>query len=141
MKGQVAKMDQELATYHSINTSLNLEVMLVELKPCLTKQIGELKSKLTAAEHNGGALRDQSMMLRTLVARFRADLQLAARDLQNPRALVAAISALHAKYCAEDAAEAALALDEEIQREHNRQREFLERSIASLRHKVPRFTL
>ncbi len=99
-------------------------------------QIGELKSKLTAAEHNEAILREQASALRTLATRFRSDLQLAVREIQNPKALAASIAALFAKYCKDGTDDEAVALDEEVQQEHNRQREFLERSIASLRHKV-----
>ena len=76
------------------------------------------------------------MALRTFSARVRADLMLVVKDIQNPKALVAGVTALHSKYCGETTDDTAMALDEELQQEHNRQREFLERSIASLRHKV-----
>ncbi len=116
-------MDQELATYHNINTSLNL-------------QISELNSKLTAAVKESGSLRESSMGLRVLVSRFRADLQVVAKAIQNPKALVAAVQSIHARYCSEGAQDPTMSLDEELQKEHNSQREYLERSIASLRHKV-----
>src|SRR4051812_36938563 len=86
MKAQVAKMDQELATYHSINTSLNL-------------QIGSLQSKLAAAEAENSALREKNMALRTMVSRFRADVSLAITDVQNPKSLAEALKALYDKYC------------------------------------------
>lgn len=123
MKAQVSKMDQELATYHNINTSLNL-------------QISELNSKLTAAVKESGSLRESSMGLRVLVSRFRSDLQVVAKSIQNPKALVTAVQGIHARYCSEDAQDPTMSLDEELQKEHNSQREYLERSIASLRHKL-----
>lgn len=123
MKAQVSKMDQELATYHSINTSLNL-------------QISELQSKLMAAEKESAGLRDANMGLKTLAARFRADLQMVGKDIQSPKALVVSVQGIHARYCGEGASDPNATLDEELQQEHNRQREFLERSIASLRQKL-----
>jgi hypothetical protein len=99
-------------------------------------KIGSLQSKLSASEGEDAALREKNMCLRTLVVRFRSDVQMAIKEIQNPKGLTASIKELFAKYCSDDAAESTLLLDEELQQEHNRQREFLERSIASLRHKV-----
>eukprot|EP00051_Salpingoeca_urceolata_P005695 m.76025 g.76025 ORF g.76025 m.76025 type:complete len:1203 (+) comp14501_c0_seq2:245-3853(+) len=122
MKVQISQMDEELQRYHSANTALEL-------------QIKELQQKLRASDlERVKGLKKVSVLQNTLT-RFRADVHAAAGNLQNPKALVDSVRRLNKQHCSADI-EVETGVDEDIQAEYNRQREFLERNVASLRKKL-----
>jgi chromosome segregation ATPase len=122
MQQQVTEMDVELARYHETNQALEL-------------QLTELKTKLKASEGASRQQLQQISFLNNMIVRMRADIQDAIGRLQDPKGLASAVRSLHQKHCVE-AKEEGRPADEDVQEEHNRQREFLERSIAALKKKL-----
>ena len=122
MTVQIGQMDDELARYHELNTKLELEIMGLQQK--LRASDTETKKSL----HKLSTM-DQRMH------RFRCDLHSTAELVTEPKRLVTSVRSLYKTYC-EAKTEYVSSVEEDVQREGNRQREFLEKSNTSLRTKL-----
>jgi len=124
MKVQIAKMDEELADYYKSNTDLKLE-------------IEKMKLQLDASDRERRTTEQRAAHLQNRLTRFQADLHMTATLVTEPKQLVESVKSLYGMYC-EEGGNFTTTIEEDIQQEHNRQREFLERSVAGLRGKLNR---
>jgi len=126
MKEQIQEMESELERFHKQNTGLELN-------------IAELRLKLKATEKELYQERQTVHDVQALVKRFKTDLHHAAGFIQEPKKLKECIKGLYGKYVSDDTPEQA-GVDADIQKEYARQREHLEKSVASLRKKLAKDT-
>jgi WD40 repeat protein len=124
MKVQITKMDEELAQYYKSNTDLQL-------------QIEQMKLQLDASDTERRKSDQKAAHLQNRLTRFQADLHMTAALATEPAKLVGSVKDLYKQYC-EEGGNFTTTIEEDIQHEHNRQREFLERSVAGLRGKLNR---
>ncbi|KAL7750132.1 hypothetical protein RI367_004304 [Sorochytrium milnesiophthora] len=131
MSEQIKDMDEELSNYSKVNRDLELA-------------INDLKLKLKAAEQEVQRERARVKYLHALLKRFKTDLHECAQLVQDPKQLKASLKALYHKYCKDftlntedddnDSAVASSDLSEtDAQREYARQRDYLERTMTSMR--------
>lgn len=126
MKEQIQEMESELERFHKQNTGLELN-------------IAELRLKLKATEKELYQERQIVHDVEAVVKRFKTDLHNAAGYIQEPKKLKEHVKELYCKYVSDDTPEQA-GVDADIQKEYARQREHLERSVASLRKKLAKDT-
>lgn len=126
MKVQITKMDEELAQYYKSNTDLQL-------------QIEQMKLQLDASDRERRKSDQSAAHLQNRLTRFQADLHMTAALATEPPKLIQSVKDLYKQYC-EEGGNFTTTIEEDIQHEHNRQREFLERSVAGLRGKLNRTT-
>eukprot|EP00795_Rhopilema_esculentum_P004667 gene4667-20951_t len=126
MKEQIQEMESELERFHKQNTNLELN-------------IEELKLKLKATEKEMYQERQKVHDIEGLVKRFKTDLHNTVGLIQEPKKLKESIKQIYVKYVSDDTPEQA-GIDADIQQEYARQREHLERSVASLRKKLAKDT-
>lgn len=126
MKLQITKMDEELAQYYKSNTDLQL-------------RIEQMKLQLDASDRERRKSDQSAAHLQNRLTRFQADLHMTAALSTEPQKLVHSVKDLYKQYC-EEGGNFTTTIEEDIQHEHNRQREFLERSVAGLRGKLNRTT-
>jgi WD40 repeat protein len=122
MKEQIQEMETELERFHKQNTQLELN-------------IEELRQKLKATEKEMLHERQKAHEVEANVRRLKTDLHNCVGYIQDPKLLKDSIKAMYQKHVQEDMAETA-SVDADIQKEFARQREHLERSVASLRKKL-----
>jgi cilia- and flagella-associated protein 57 len=118
---QIKEMDIELENYHRSTSELEL-------------QIADLKLKLKAAEKEVETERDHVTGGITIVRRFKVDLEDMIQHIQDPKKLKTSLKRLYHKYCKN----VTVRHDEketDPQGEYARQREYLERTVASLQRK------
>ncbi|KAJ3044625.1 Cilia- and flagella-associated protein 57 [Rhizophlyctis rosea] len=125
MTHQIKEMDAELEHYHKANSDLELTIT-------------DLKLKLRAAEKEVAKERERVTSCAATVKRFKVDLNECVQFIQEPKVLKAHIKKLYQKYCktATTASTSTASLDIDVQAEYARQREHLERTVASLRRQV-----
>ncbi|KAJ1567027.1 hypothetical protein HK405_007462, partial [Cladochytrium tenue] len=116
------EMDVELEHYHKTNSNLELE-------------IADLKLKLKAAEKEVEKEKARVKACVSVIHRFKVDLNDCIQYIQEPKLLKANMKRLYQKYC-KDTTHREETLEVDIQQEYSRQRECLERTVASLRKKV-----
>jgi len=126
MKEQIQEMESELERFHKQNTNLELN-------------IEELKLKLKATEKEMYHERQKVHDVEAVVKRFKTDIHNTVGFIQDPKKLKESIKQVYVKYVSDDTHEQA-GLDADIQQEYSRQREHLERSVASLRKKLAKDT-
>ncbi|KAM9530529.1 cilia- and flagella-associated protein 57-like [Salvelinus alpinus] len=123
MKEQIHEMEEELDTFHKKNTQGELD-------------IAELKLKLTTTDkemHKGlQKVRD----VEALVRRFKTDLHNCVGFIQEPKRLKDSIRDLYDRYAQQSDVLDKSSVDANVQREYARQREHLERNVASLKRKL-----
>ncbi|GLC59167.1 hypothetical protein PLESTB_001455600 [Pleodorina starrii] len=121
MKEQIKEMDGELERYHKTNATLDLTIANMRLK-----QTG-LANEVADQRHDK---QDAHALLR----RFQHDLQEVVGFLQEPKVLKEKVKWLYQKHCGE------LKLgpeeDGDVEREAARQREYLEKTVDSLKRKL-----
>ncbi|KAL2919821.1 hypothetical protein HK105_200738 [Polyrhizophydium stewartii] len=122
MTQQIKEMDVELEHYHRANSDLDLT-------------IADLKLKLKAAEKEVARERAKVNSGVALIRRFKVDLSETMQYIQEPKLLKTHLKKLYQKYCKESARDED-SMEVDIQQEYSRQREYLERTVASLRRKV-----
>jgi len=122
MKEQIQEMESELDRFDKLNTQLELNIT-------------ELRQKLKACEKEMHQERQRVRDKEAVVKRFKTDLHNCVGYIQDPKMLKESIKALYQKHVQEDITESA-SVDADIQKEYARQREHLERSVASLRKKL-----
>jgi len=126
---KVEEMDLELEQYHKSNAALDL-------------MIGELKLKIDGiqreADSSDAALRASQAYL----VRFRGDLKVCAQSLGQYKPLKAAVRHLFAKYVQEEGNQSSAQkdgggeLELDPQMEYNRERDYLEKNVEALKHKI-----
>mmetsp|Transcript_31019 Transcript_31019/g.42984 ORF Transcript_31019/g.42984 Transcript_31019/m.42984 type:complete len:1197 (+) Transcript_31019:119-3709(+) len=121
MKEQIKEMDHELERYHKNNASLDLT-------------ISDLKLKLDGIQKESLVQRKHNQDLQSVIRQFHHNLHETAQHIQDPKALKESVKKLYQKHCSEDLK--ATELEEDIQKEYNRQREYLEKSVESLKRKL-----
>ncbi|KAF4046601.1 putative WD repeat region containing protein [Phytophthora infestans] len=120
MKTQIEEMDAELEQYHKSNAALDL-------------MIGELRLKMDGMQKELSLQATQVALGKALVRQVQTDLLGCAQLLDNKKALKVAVMALNKKY--EDGVTPD-AKEPNSQAEYNRQREYLEKEVESLKRKI-----
>eukprot|EP01012_Entosiphon_sulcatum_P014150 TRINITY_DN1923_c0_g1_i1.p1 TRINITY_DN1923_c0_g1~~TRINITY_DN1923_c0_g1_i1.p1 ORF type:complete len:1205 (+),score=349.53 TRINITY_DN1923_c0_g1_i1:90-3704(+) len=121
-KLKIKEMDGELERYHQNNLSLVLTINDLKLKiEGQQKEIHNLSNKLKDAE--------------TYKTRIRNDLAELANIIQDPKALKEAVKKLYQKHVREKVSNAQ-EMEEDLQKEYNRQRDYLEKTVESLKRKL-----
>ena len=115
-------MDQELEQYHKSNAALDL-------------MIGELRLKMEGMQKEMDEQQEQLGEGEGLMHRFRTDLHGCVQRMQDYKALKASITTLYKKYVTLEYHSAGSG-EADVQREYNRQREYLEKSVESLKRKL-----
>uniref|UniRef100_A0ABI8AI02 Cilia and flagella associated protein 57 n=1 Tax=Felis catus TaxID=9685 RepID=A0ABI8AI02_FELCA len=123
MKEQIQEMEAELERFHKQNTQLELNIT-------------ELWQKLRATDQEMRRERQKERDLEALVRRFKTDLHNCVAYIQEPRLLKEKVRALFEKYVQRADMVEIAGLNTDLQQEYARQREHLERNLATLRKKV-----
>lgn len=119
---QIHDMDIELENYHKLTSDMDLE-------------IAELQLRLKAAEKQVEKERRGVSSSIAYVKRFKIDLQETVS--LDAKKLKSGLKKLYYKYCKDSIkAQDDVVMEVDIQQEYSRQREYLERTIASLDKKV-----
>nr|XP_033772064.1 cilia- and flagella-associated protein 57 isoform X1 [Geotrypetes seraphini]XP_033772065.1 cilia- and flagella-associated protein 57 isoform X1 [Geotrypetes seraphini] len=122
-KEQIQEMESELERFHKQNSQLELNIM-------------ELRQKLKATEHEMCKERQKVRNLEAIIKRFKTDLHDCVGLIQEPKQLKNCIRELYGKYVKESDVAEIVGVDADIQQEYARQREHLERSLATLKTKL-----
>merc|ERR1711959_197259 len=121
MKKQIQAMDADLEDYHRRNKQLSVDIaQLLQRQKGLQEEIVSRRKRLTDA--------------RTVIKRFKNDLHECVQFIQEPKQLRDSVQALFKKYVPHGVKRQEL--DTDIQREYSRQREYLEKSVESLKRKL-----
>ncbi|XP_072505212.1 cilia- and flagella-associated protein 57 isoform X6 [Notamacropus eugenii] len=123
MKEQIQEMEAELERFHKQNTQLELNIT-------------ELWQKLRATDQEMRRERQKERDMEALVKRFKIDLHNCVGYIQEPRQLKEKIRALFDKYVQQADMVEIVGVDTDLQQEYVRQREHLERNLATLKKKV-----
>ena len=121
MKQQIKEMDHELERYHKTNSNQELTISDNKLK--LDGQQTEIlrqRSQISQAEHT--------------LKRYCNDLHAVIQYITEPKQLKEAVKALYQKHVLEPPQGAQV--DQDIQKEYNRQRDYLEKTVDSLKRKL-----
>ncbi|XP_026966553.1 LOW QUALITY PROTEIN: cilia- and flagella-associated protein 57 [Sagmatias obliquidens] len=117
------QMETELERFHKQNTQLELNIT-------------ELWQKLRATDQEMHRERQKERNLEALVKQFKTDLHNCVAYIQEPRQLKEKFRALFEKYVQRADMVEITGLNSDLQQEYSRQREHLERSLATLKKKV-----
>mmetsp|Transcript_155 Transcript_155/g.483 ORF Transcript_155/g.483 Transcript_155/m.483 type:complete len:1201 (-) Transcript_155:691-4293(-) len=121
MKEQIKEMDQELERYRKTSSKLELTISDMTLKlDGQQKEILSQRRKCSDAEAR--------------IKRFRTDLHEVVQHIQDPKALKEAAKKLYQKHVTDTVR--AAEVDHDIQKEYNRQRDYLEKTVDSLKRKL-----
>nr|XP_036858185.1 cilia- and flagella-associated protein 57 isoform X3 [Manis javanica] len=123
MKEQIQEMEAELERFHKQNTQLELNIT-------------ELWQKLRATDQEMRRERQKERDLEALVKRFKTDLHNCVAYIQDPRLLKEKVRGLFEKYVQQADMVEIAELNTDLQQEYTRQREHLERNLATLKKKV-----
>lgn len=127
MKEQIQEMESELERFHKQNTTLELN-------------ISELKQKLRSTEKEYQRERQRVRESIGLIKRLKTDIHNCVGLIQDPKQLKQSIRALFKQHVGDGFSEAVAGMDQNVEMEYARQREHLERSLASLRKKLAKDT-
>uniref|UniRef100_A0A8D1WZJ7 EML-like second beta-propeller domain-containing protein n=1 Tax=Sus scrofa TaxID=9823 RepID=A0A8D1WZJ7_PIG len=116
-------MEAELGRFHKQNTQLELNIT-------------ELWQKLRATDQEMRRERQKERDLEALVKRFKMDLHNCVAYIQEPRLLKGKVRALFEKYVQRADMVEIAGLNSDLQQEYARQREHLERNLATIKKKV-----
>jgi WD40 repeat protein len=122
MKDQIKEMDLELERYHNTNTALD-------------GNIGEFRGTIDTMQNEVMAKRIRAKQLENVIARFKSELHGAVTLIQNPVELRFAIEQIYADYMA-GTAEIKVASEPEVEKEYERHRQFLNRSVQQLKQQL-----
>ncbi|PAA67586.1 hypothetical protein BOX15_Mlig006712g2, partial [Macrostomum lignano] len=122
-KEQIQEMESELERFHKQNTQLELN-------------ISEMRDKLKAVENDLKNEKTEKFRVEAAVRRFKTDLHNCVNFIQEPKQLKESIMSMYRKHVRDDDMASEANMDADIQKEFARQREHLERSVASLRKKL-----
>jgi len=121
MKTQTQAMDDELNDYIRRNKQLALDISQLQMKQrALQEEIKSQKRKL----------RDDL----SLIKRFKIDMNECMDTISEPKMLKESIANVYRKYLQSETKK--LDLDTDMQKEYNRQRDYLEKSVDSLKRKL-----
>merc|ERR1711977_86287 len=121
MKKQIQAMDADLEDYHRKNKQLQLDISQLQTKQrSLQDEIVSQRKKMTDCQ--------------TIIKRFKNDLHECVQFIQEPKQLKESVTSLYKKYVPNGIKKQEL--DSDIQREYNRQRDYLEKSVESLKRKL-----
>jgi chromosome segregation ATPase len=121
MKRQIQAMDADLEDYHRKNKQLQLSIEQLHVKQrSLQEEIVSQRKKMTDCQ--------------TIIKRFKNDLHECVQFIQEPKQLKESVMGLHKKYMPNGIKKQEL--DSDIQREYNRQRDYLEKSVESFKRKL-----
>ncbi|ORX57709.1 WD repeat-containing protein 65 [Piromyces finnis] len=121
MTDQIKEMDNELEHYNKINSNLELV-------------IDDYKLKLNASEKEVNLEKENVLAIASTIKRFKIELSECMQYIMEPKLLKQHIKRLYHKYCTES--EKIETIQADIQQEYFRQRDYLEKTISSLRKKV-----
>jgi len=125
MKETIKEMDAELERYNKTNQAFELENSSLQLKlDALQKELLRQRTQLADAD--------------ALNRRFRTDLEETVQYIQDYKMLKASVKLLYQRHCGE--AVESTHLDEDVQKEYTRQREYLEKSVENLKRKLAKDT-
>jgi len=124
MKEQINKMDQELERYHKNNSNLELT-------------ISDLRLKLGGVQRELKSQRNRTKDAELYIARFKTEVHDVVQAIQDPHALKDGAKQLYHKYCQRDADGNSVAVEEDadVASEYARQRDYLEKTVNSLKRK------
>jgi len=121
MKLRIQAMDTDLEDYHRKNKQLQINIeQLTHKQKNLQEEIVGQRKKMTDCQ--------------TIIKRFKNDLHESVQFIQEPNRLRDSTTALYKKYVPNGVKKQEL--DSDIQREYNRQRDYLEKSVESLKKKL-----
>jgi len=121
MKKQIQATDAYLEDYHRKNKLLQVNIdQLQDKQRNLQKEIVTQRKKMTDCQ--------------TIIKRFKNDLHECVQFIQEPKTLRDSLTSLYKKYVPNGIKKQEL--DSDIQREYNRQRDYLEKSVESLKRKL-----
>mmetsp|Transcript_127451 Transcript_127451/g.360642 ORF Transcript_127451/g.360642 Transcript_127451/m.360642 type:complete len:1250 (-) Transcript_127451:139-3888(-) len=121
MKKQIQAMDSDLEDYHRKNKQLQVNIEQLQSKQrSLQQEIVSQRKKMTDCQ--------------TIIKRFKNDLHECVQFIQEPKQLKDSATALYKKYVPNGIKKQEL--DSDIQREYNRQTDYLEKSVDSLKRKL-----
>ncbi|XP_039739223.1 cilia- and flagella-associated protein 57 isoform X2 [Pteropus medius] len=123
MKEQIQEMEAELERFHKQNTQLELNIT-------------ELWQKLRATDQEMRREKQKERDLEALVKRFKTDLHNCVAYIQEPRQLKEKVRGLFEKYVQRADMLEIAEMNTDLQQEYARQREHLERNLATLKKKV-----
>ncbi|XP_072430665.1 cilia- and flagella-associated protein 57 isoform X1 [Chiloscyllium punctatum] len=123
MKEQIQQMETELELFHKHNAQLELN-------------IGELKQKLKATEAEMRKEMEKVRSVESIVKHFKTDLYNCIAFIQEPKKLKDSVQQLYEKYVPQSEVFEIATVDSNIQKEFGRQRNHLEKSIATLQKKL-----
>eukprot|EP00927_Polykrikos_kofoidii_P004457 TRINITY_DN11755_c0_g1_i1.p1 TRINITY_DN11755_c0_g1~~TRINITY_DN11755_c0_g1_i1.p1 ORF type:complete len:1221 (-),score=291.71 TRINITY_DN11755_c0_g1_i1:257-3919(-) len=121
MKKKIQAMDADLEDYHKKKKQLSVNIEQLNLKQkSLQDEIVSQRKKMTDCQ--------------TIIKRFKNDLHECVQFIQDPKLLKESVTGLYKKYVPHGIKKQEL--DSDIQREYNRQRDYLEKSVESLKRKL-----
>ncbi|KAL2097767.1 hypothetical protein ACEWY4_006974 [Coilia grayii] len=123
MKQQIQEMETELDKFHKKNTQLELSS-------------NEMKLKLKATDKELHKELRRSKDLESMVLRFKREVHHCINFIQEPNKLKESIRDLHERFVQQSDVGGIVGVDADIEREYSRQREHLERNVASLKKKL-----
>jgi chromosome segregation ATPase len=115
-------MDIELQQYNKNNSALELN-------------IADLKLKVKAAEKEVEAEKERVKAFLAVVRRFKVDINDCVQHIQDPKVMKSQVKKMYQKYC-NDTTHSKETLEVDAQHEYARQRDYLERTVDSLRYKL-----
>lgn len=121
MKQQIQKMDGELEDYHKQNKQLEVNI------EGLGKKQQSLQEEIVTQ-------RKRMLNCQTVIKRFKNDLHECVEFIQEPKKLRDSVNSLYKKYVPNGIKKQEL--DADIQREYSRQKDYLEKSVESLKRKL-----
>merc|ERR1719313_3223889 len=121
MKKKIQEMDELLEDFHKKNKQLKLDIdQLTSKQKLYQEEILKFRKKLTDGQ--------------TVIKRFKNDLHECVEYIQEPKLLHDKVTDLHKKYVPNGVKRQEL--DQDIQKEYQRQKEYLEKSVESLKRKL-----
>ncbi|XP_075770714.1 cilia- and flagella-associated protein 57 isoform X3 [Pelodiscus sinensis] len=123
MKEQIQEMEGELERFHKQNMQLELNIT-------------ELRQKLKATDREMHKEQQKERDMEALVKRFKTDLHNCVGFIQDPKKLKERVRELYNKYVQQADMVEIVGVDTDLQQEYTRQREHLERNLATLKKKV-----
>lgn len=121
MMKQIQAMDSDLEDYHRKNKQLQVNIQ-------------QLQSKQRSLQDEIVTQRKKMLESQTIIKRFKNDLHECVQFIQEPKQLKDSVAGLYKKYVPNGIKKQEL--DADIQREYNRQRDYLEKSVESLKRKL-----
>merc|ERR1712228_464469 len=121
MKKQIQLLDTDLEEYHKRNKQLSLSIK-------------ELQTTQTSLQEEIVSQKKKKIDCQTMIKRFKTDLHESVQFIQDPKQLKDSVGSLYKKYVPNGVKKQEL--DPDIQREYGRQREYLEKSVDSLKKKL-----